>query len=61
MLEVVYAKLQNPKELIYEAYGLKKEEDINSGILVDQFNREVFTPRDIGTIFLRANRKHKND
>ena len=61
MLKAVHVKLQNPKELIYEAYGLKKEEDINSGILVDQFNREVFTPRDIGTIFLRANRKVKND
>lgn len=62
MLWQVYSKLNTQAEdLICEAYGLRQEDDINAGLFVDEFDREKFTPRDIQTIFLRANREHCND
>ena len=51
----------NPSDLVLEAYGIKQETDINAGLFVDEFDRAKFSPREIQTIFLGANRLHRND
>ena len=62
MLKQICKKVDtDPSDLVLEAYGAKQETDINAGLFVDAFGRAKFSPRELQTIFLRANRQHRND